>query len=836
MKRSNSPAAGGEGGIRLVENLTPDQEAELALEDDCIRSGINTYRRRIQSLQGSSAPASADPLAHLVSIGIEPLAKGIIDWILAARSKAARRATALPYIEAAPAEVSALITIRAALNAVYKTNTAQTVALRVAKHVQDEMMLEAFEHQQPFLYEKIQRYVENHPHGHMLNYRRNVLRHSVKKYGIAFEEWPRPAQMQVGLTLLELMAKTTGLIELKSMPGKHNRRDAQCLVVPTDALMAWVDDKHAKCEVLGPPRLPMVCPPTPFTDNANGGYLRPALRRPLVKAPLERGLLVSTLPIVAEAVNTIMDVPMEVNPHTYAVVSQLWSSCGEIPKAAKRFDTPKPPPPATEDKESFEWRRWKAEARDIYLANLANSGQRVQTMQTLVIAGRMVGRPIWFPHFLDFRGRVYSAPQFLSPQGTDLAKGLLRFHRGKPLGSRGVYWLTIHLANCYGVDKVSINDRLQWVKDNESMILRQAEDPYDNREWHDADSPCQFLAACYEWAGYRKHGESFVSHLPITVDGSCNGIQHLAALSKDEQAGREVNLVPGPMPSDIYSKVAGEVVAELEGIVSGSIKVTPPKTGRPLDYPAVAQQWLDYGVDRKLTKRPTMILPYGGTINAVQRYIEDEVADRIRDGKPHPFGKERGKACRFLSQVMWAAMGRVVNGPRKIMAWTREVAKVCKDQKVPISWTSPSGFRVQQCYKERHGRVVQTNVGDRSFRLTLLQDTSKIDYRRQAQSLAPNWIHSLDAAALHRTIVNLKRKGVVDVLVVHDSYGTHACDMDTMAEALREEFVSIYSQDVVGQFLSDVGAGLKDPSQLPPPPAMGALRIEEVARSTYFFA
>lgn len=49
---------------------------------------------------------------------------------------------------------------------------------------------------------------------------------------------------------------------------------------------------------------------------------------------------------------------------------------------------------------------------------------------------------------------------------------------------------------------------------------------------------------------------TFISHLPIYQDGSCNGLQHYAALGRDQEGGKEVNLVPAEKPSDVYSSVA----------------------------------------------------------------------------------------------------------------------------------------------------------------------------------------------------------------------------------------------------------------------------------------
>ena len=47
----------------------------------------------------------------------------------------------------------------------------------------------------------------------------------------------------------------------------------------------------------------------------------------------------------------------------------------------------------------------------------------------------------------------------------------------------------------------------------------------------------------------------YVSHFPIHQDGSCNGLQHYAALGRDEKGARSVNLSPSERPNDVYSTV-----------------------------------------------------------------------------------------------------------------------------------------------------------------------------------------------------------------------------------------------------------------------------------------
>lgn len=195
------------------------------------------------------------------------------------------------------------------------------------------------------------------------------------------------------------------------------------------------------------------------------------------------------------------------------------------------MDRPLPPKPHDIETNADARRRYKTEARDIYVGNLGNRGRRLAVSTTLSIARRFIGQDIYFPVKLDFRGRMYAVPQFLSPQGPDFARGMLEFARGEKLGRSGLKWLKIHTANTFGVDKVSMEERIAWVDENIDQIKRVAADPLAETWWHEADAPIQFLSACLDLAAAVSSPDptQYVSHLPIMVDGSCNGIQHLDA-------------------------------------------------------------------------------------------------------------------------------------------------------------------------------------------------------------------------------------------------------------------------------------------------------------------
>lgn len=57
---------------------------------------------------------------------------------------------------------------------------------------------------------------------------------------------------------------------------------------------------------------------------------------------------------------------------------------------------------------------------------------------------------------------------------------------------------------------------------------------------------------------------AFLSTLPVHQDGTCNGLQHYAALGGDDRGAKQVNLSAGDRPSDVYTFVGNMVEQMLE--------------------------------------------------------------------------------------------------------------------------------------------------------------------------------------------------------------------------------------------------------------------------------
>ena len=142
---------------------------------------------------------------------------------------------------------------------------------------------------------------------------------------------------------------------------------------------------------------------------------------------------------------------------------------------------------------------------------------------------------------------MYPIPPNLNHLGNDMCRGLLTFSKTERLGDRGLRWLKIHVANVFGQDKLSMDDRAAFTDANLELVLDAANRPLDGAMWwQEADKPWETLAACIELRNALEHpdgAENFHSSLPVHQDGSCNGLQHYAALGRDVEGAKLVNLV-----------------------------------------------------------------------------------------------------------------------------------------------------------------------------------------------------------------------------------------------------------------------------------------------------
>ena len=516
------------------------------------------------------------------------------------------------------------------------------------------------------------------------------------------------------------------------------------------------------------------------------------------------------------------------------------------------------------------------------------------------IAKRFIGSAFYHLYTLDFRGRKYCSTAYLHEQGSDLARGLLLRNDKKRVGEDGFFWLCISIASNWAgdanredglkTDKIPLTDRMHWVLDNEEILISYAENPKVNQGWMKADTPWQFIAACFELLKLRKWQEAhklfcrssdvdydeygYQSHLECFIDGSNNGSQHLAALTKDEVTAPHVNLVPSALPGDLYLYVAEHVWKEIDHMVEKMSKediaacnnvidtiidkkeqlaAVPPKSDRRTE---LIEELMEYKSDktelikqagavfwhrirdrksrRKITKRGVMTIAYGSTPYGMGQQI---IEDAKKHGIPALLSMEHSWGS-FMGRLIYEDCKVSLKRPTQLLSKFEQAGKKAEKEGRFLNWTVPvTNFPVVQHYTEGvikkihvqygppKGDKLTTGYYENTFYIAIsFVEEVKISLRKQSQGAAPNAIHSLDAA--HLTMV--VNTADFPVTTIHDSFGCLLADMPELYKITRETFVELYKTDPLHKLMSDIGGDL-DGIQL------GTLNLEDVLESQYCF-
>lgn len=849
---------------REAEALNRQLEIELRM----VENGRDAFWRSVESARERGEESGTGYGQSLLRALIEPMTKAVIEFVEESDTGAAgRRNTAVRYLRAIEPEILSYLALKAALDSVTKQERFSRIALRIGTAVADELRMRALKKDHPEQFRFVKRKLDREHHqGRM----RTLARYYANKVELNFD-WDTRTKILVGTKLLDLLITSTGLVEVQRVYQSKSHQDV--FVVPTSAAMKWVDRATERMEILNPAFVPTIIPPKPWTSPLGGGYWSSFVHPlPIVKTRnknyLEELGWRHMEPVYA-AVNAIQNTPWRINDKVLAVAMQAWDMGVQRPKLKipprEQEDMPPKPVDIAENEESR--REWRKKAARVYERNVRVKSRRMQFRKIIQLAQEFGEHPaIYFPHQLDFRGRAYCVPMFLNPQGPDIAKGLLTFSDGKPImDGVAAGWLAVHGSNSYGFDKAPLEERIGWVEDRNSLILSTAADPFGEafEFWTKADSPWQFLAFCYDWAGLLAEGYGYVSSLPIAMDGSCNGLQHYSAALRDPVGGAAVNLTPSDEPEDIYARVADVVKRYLkaflrldqpdcginppEGVVTlpfsvEKIQKTWEKHG--IDAHDLAHKWEAYGVSRSITKRSVMTLPYGSTQFSCREFVEEVIREEIEEGKANPFATAESdglfKASLFLQPFVWHAIGEVVKAARVGMDWLKECAKLAADEGVPVTWELPDGLLVMQSYYNTTvSRIATTLSGEIRVRMNILEETDSVDRRRQQQGIAPNWVHSMDACAMRMYVNMATSHGIKHFALVHDSYGTVAADVELMGRCLRQAFIDLYTQnDPLETFRVDMLMMLSEDNAklLPAVPEKGTLDLSKVADSDFFFA
>ncbi|MCJ1341499.1 DNA-directed RNA polymerase [Bachmanniomyces sp. S44760] len=833
------------------------------VEEDTFNSAIERWREETENLKKIDINVSLYGVSSLMwewQQSLVPLLQEEVQATIKAEQKKDKSSLDLqrclygPFLQYITPEKLAAITILTALDVTSTCSTrgskVSTLVHRIGLAVQDESLAQSMQGGPISNHEKRQRLFKL------------VKRHSTYIVGVHTEEeeqfmklfrdqkWSSLIKIKVGAALLSHLLRVAKIeaprvdpITLQKTPElqpafwsqhQYDRGKRVGMIRVNEALITKLSREPVGSLLCK--HLPMLVEPAPWKGFSQGGYLLrsvPVVRIGSADAQLKTYAKIAAnrgdMKQVFAGLDVLGRTGWKINRSIFDTMTKAWNTgqaIGKIPPENPNIQFPPEPDPSSDPGER---RRWHFKMKHLENERAGFHSNRCFQNFQLEVAKAYLNETFYFPHSVDFRGRAYPIPPYLNHMGADNCRGLLMFAKGKELGKSGLSWLKVHVANVYGFDKASFKERGDFAMKNLADVYDSADNPLEGRRWWlKAEDPWQCLAACVELKNALESPDplKFISHLPIHQDGTCNGLQHYAALGGDTMGAKQVNLVPGDRPSDIYTAVAEMIQGEVKKDAAQGIEVAKVLEGK---------------INRKVVKQTVMTNVYGVTFQGARAQVRKQLVELYPDFVDTD-SINKYTASTYIARKIFKSLSELFNGARDIQYWFGECAtRICqslsleqmkeienraagkvkptkyarpptnakkyKDEhyrfRTSVIWTTPLKMPVVQPYREASTRLVLTNLQ----LVTINQPTSSdaVSRRRQLQAFPPNFIHSLDATHMLLSALKCDEVGLC-FAAVHDSFWTHAADVDTMNGILREAFIRMHSEDIIGRLAAEFRA------------------------------
>ena len=771
-------------------------DEQIQLERDAIAQGLKRLHKNTYDLENKSyasatvyGAASIDTLLPLVVARIQDTTNRIKEGKTGAAFKEIQQ-----YLSDVEPLAAAALAIKLTFDKVFsykdKSNQVVNVCSAIGLAIEQECQMRHYETHAPGLLHTLK---ENYWHRSIGTQQKVVvIRTLMNRYNVKqWDSWGVSNRIKLGGWLLDCVMQSSGWFT-KSLQ-RIGRKTTQH-VIPTPEFLEIKDAVMRDAELFSPLAWPMLIEPNDWTHEKCGGYiLNEVMKGHDMVRRSDPTCIQGERPI--EFLNRIQKVAYRLNPFIVGVAEEL----DRLERAVGKFlpiihhDLPTKPVDIATNKEARH--SYNRQAAEVYNLQAQEFKKSCRTRMTMEAVERFKGKDKFFiPWSFDYRGRAYPIPAFLTPQDTDFGKSLLRFAEEAKVNKDAEKWLAFQVATTYGRDKDTIDDRLDWVKNNTHIISMVACDPIRHiHEWEAAAEPWQFLAACDEYYHCVLIKDRTTTGGIVATDATCSGLQILAGLARDKSTASLVNVIPSTKPQDAYAVVAN--------------------TAAPFCPNSIRNH-----MDRKVVKRVVMTVPYNAKPFSNRGYIKDALKEK---------GIEIDKDD--LTKTVVAvrnAMDEVVPGPMAVMSWIEsEVANAIDRGQTKLTWTTPSGFVVdQKLMKKETVRIELQLMGD--CRLTVAtQDSDKVDKQHHKNATAPNLIHSLDASLLHFSALAFD----APIALIHDSVLCRATDMELLSFIVRKTYMHLFAEH---DYLQDFATQIEAETD---PPIIGDLEPESVIESTYFF-
>lgn len=420
---------------------------------------------------------------------------------------------------------------------------------------------------------------------------------------------------------------------------------------------------------------------------------------------------------------------------------------------------------------------------------------------------------IYLPVKIDFRGRLNCVPAFFNYQSSELSRALLLFSSGGIIHKGdldSIKYIKVYGANSFGndLDKKAIKGKVEWVDNNHYDIINFKNFKLLNK----AENKLLFLAFCLEYKRLNnflnnEDSREFKTYLPIQLDATCNGFQHLALLSNENSLFNVLNLTNNSKvgdelePNDFYNflmfKLKNFINQELS-IEDSDLQNQKNKDDLKASYIRINKfNWL-----RKTYKSILMPLSYNITEYTMKKNLISTLSYKMVNDDILYYNDDdelNWINTYDINNFVSIIHKNVLNEFQKMKRLTKyisNVARMFNQLELPITWSVPSGLSIIQSYLQTKTTTISPFTFSRSKINVTKGIPKKYNKKKQVRSFMPNLVHSLDSSSLMLLFDQFykiyKKDNNIQFYSIHDCFATTADKVNNLKFILASVYTDLY--------------------------------------------
>lgn len=317
-----------------------------------------------------------------------------------------------------------------------------------------------------------------------------------------------------------------------------------------------------------------------------------------------------------------------------------------------------------------------------------------------------------------------------------------------------------------------------FIKDNDkfnSEILLKVKEPFQL---------ISIIFALVKYIESISKNTNFVLNNPILFDASCNGLQHLSALTREVSIATKTNLISldnsPEIKNDFYEFVATMVQEVIDNHSNLNIR--------------------RLNITRDLIKKTVMTIPYNISIYGVKEQMRDNFQVYMENKKL--FYKVDGKYTKeyeviymlpsevnTLGAIVYDTILSKLPSLRILNEYLDGLLLALAKLNKPVIWITPLGLKISLANIKYENIRTSSSLVPYGKPVTISIPTNNLNTQKNKNSFMPNLVHSLDASNIHLLCENLSN---IPLYTIHDCFATTANNMVFIENRVKEAFIKIY--------------------------------------------